>query len=528
MAAQLRGSSPSRPAPRPRQAVAVLTLALALILAACETGASGGQGGSTTSLTIATTYEITDLDPAASGYWAPEFGYGELLMRAHDDGTLEPWLLESLEPVAPTTWRLTLREGITFQNGRTLDATALSALLNHHLTTNEDLQAVVPGGEATPVSELEVELTTSRPAGTVPAAFAHELMVPVFDLEAAEQAGDDVAAQIAAKYWTGPFVVTAITSEDLTMERNPDYWGGTPRLEEVTVRFISDAQARVLAVQSGEADLALYPDSAAAQVLEGSDEAAFITSEVPHSSVRMILNQEDPVLGEEDVRRAISLAVDYDELAEQVLPVVFDVGTGMYPAHLPFAEQVQRSDLDEAEALLDAAGWTRGSGEVRERDGRRLRLSFVVDDQIADLQAMTVALQGQLKELGVEVDINEVADVYEATEGDDWSAVFLMSNVYGADYVGDAQRFLASDGRLNLGHIDDAELDGLIAQALAETDGVAQADLLREIQQRVGERMYGVFPAERRSSVIASAAWRDYVVPMNNLWVDAETAASGS
>ena len=163
-------------APRLRRRCLALATVLALVLpTACSFDSAGSddEAGSPASMTLATPFPITDLSPSASGFWAPEFGYGELLMRAHADGSIEPWLLESLEQQSPTSWLLTLNEGVTFQNGNPLDAEMLTALLNDALSTNEDLQAAIPGGEATVVSALEVELTTGRPAGSVPSAFAH-------------------------------------------------------------------------------------------------------------------------------------------------------------------------------------------------------------------------------------------------------------------------------------------------------------------------------------------------------------------
>ena len=87
----------------------------------------------------------------------------------------------------------------------------------------------------------------------------------------------------------------------------------------------------------------------------------------------------------------------------------------MYPAHLPFAKQTQETDEEEAARLLDEAGWELGSGEYRERGGQRLTLKFIVNEQVADLMALAVALQDQLRSLGVEVKIQEVADIVELT-----------------------------------------------------------------------------------------------------------------
>ena len=69
-------------------------------------------------LTIATSFSIGDLDPIENGYWGNELGYGELLMRPQPDGTVKPWLLKSLANTSPTTWVLTLNSPIRFQDGK--------------------------------------------------------------------------------------------------------------------------------------------------------------------------------------------------------------------------------------------------------------------------------------------------------------------------------------------------------------------------------------------------------------------------
>jgi len=509
-------------------ALLVMTAASACSFGATGTDADNDDGGTApapprTSITFATPYAITDLNPAMSGFWAPEFGYGELLMRAREDGSFEPWVLESLAATSDTTWLLTLHDGVTFQNGNPLDADTLSTLINAQLDSNSDLAAQVPGGTTRAVSDLEVELTTSTPAGTVPAAFANESLVQLYDLEAAEAAGEDVEAQIDAKFWTGPFVVTGITSELMTLQRNEDYWGGVPHLETVSLKFIPDAQARVLAVQSGEADLALYPEASSARSLEGASDATFIAGAEPRASVRMLLNLQDPPLRELEVRQALSLGLDYAEIGQQVLPGVYEVATGMFPANLPFAVATQETNVDEANQILDAAGWARGSSEYREKDGNRLQVTFVLGKEIVDLQTMALAMQDQLREVGIEVKIQEVDDVYETTAENGWSATFLFSTPFGNNYVGETKRFLASDGAVNLGHIADPELDALLDDALAQTDTGAQYDLLRQIQEHVVANVYNIFPAERRSSAVAGSAWGDYVVPVDNLWVDMNT-----
>ena len=83
-------------ADRPRLATRLVRAgAVATVLALAGTACSGvtaeqsaTSGAAVTQLTIATSFAISDIDPAKSGYWAPEFGYGALLMKPVRGGEL--------------------------------------------------------------------------------------------------------------------------------------------------------------------------------------------------------------------------------------------------------------------------------------------------------------------------------------------------------------------------------------------------------------------------------------------------------
>src|SRR5690606_14421765 len=110
-------------------------LVVPLVLAACGTPDAPPREDAV--VRVVTPYTVRSLDPIAQGLWSPEWGYGELLMRATEDGRVEPWLLESLEPESPTSWLLRLRPGVRFANGNPLTAEALAAVLHRHLRSEE-------------------------------------------------------------------------------------------------------------------------------------------------------------------------------------------------------------------------------------------------------------------------------------------------------------------------------------------------------------------------------------------------------
>lgn len=516
---------------------AVLPALLALLLAGCAT--TGGGGGETPAdapptLTLATGFAIDDLDPLENGFWGPEFGYVELLMRPERAGEPTPWVLAGLANPAPLSWTLTLNEGVTFQNGRALDGAALADLLTFQLAENPDLAAALPGATLAATGPLQVSLTTARPAPNVPALLADESMVPVYDVaayRAHRDSGAPATDLVAAGLYTAPYVVDSLDAESMQLSPRSDYWGGTPALEGLTVRFVPEASARIQAVQAGEADIALYPPTATAPTLEGRDDAFFVTGEPTGPTFMLVLNQRAAPFDDPLVRRAVYAGIDYDELANDVMNGLYSPATGLYADTRPWAEKTQATDTAAAAALLDRAGWTRTGDGPRTRDGTELRFSMLTYPEQPDSGALAVAVQAQLAELGVGVDIRQVPDITSVMEQDTgWQAGVIGNGFisFGGDYITPLRKYLHGDGTRNFAGVSDPQLDALIDAVAVELDPTARDELLRRIQRRVADNGYLGYLGMRLPAVVTGPGWRGYEVPISNLWVDATTAPSAT
>ena len=185
--------------------------ATALLVAgvsACSTSTSTSEPNSPASakpstLTIATSFSIGDLDPIENGYWGNELGYGELLMRPQLDGAVKPWLLKSLTNTSPTTWVLTLNSGIRFQDGKPLNAAALIACMQYQLKQNSSATAALPGARLTATGSDQVTITTKSPVPNMPYILGDESFFIVYDQAAYLAAKADLLERIAAERAAG-------------------------------------------------------------------------------------------------------------------------------------------------------------------------------------------------------------------------------------------------------------------------------------------------------------------------------------
>lgn len=466
-------------------------------------------------LRIATSYKIQNLDPLKSAhYFLVEYGVAELPLMLDNDFNLKPWVLESYAPIDELNWRLILRPNIKFQNGKPLTADALAAAMNRQLESSPSTKAIISGAMVKVVGEHELILTTKNPDPNVPAALADEDVFPVYDVEAIEAAGDDREKLLKSGGYTGTYQIVSLDEREMKLEPNANYWRGQPPLDSVIVKFVSDNQARILAVQNDEADVALYPPTEAKRMLANRTDAYFVTSERSGGGPRIIFNVRRPPFDDATVRRAFSLGVNYELLAKNVMDGVFDTATGFYSPSFAWAIQNQKTDTEAAKRLLDEAGWLAGAGGIRYKNNSPLEALFLVYPQQPDWTTLATAMQAQLREIGFDIKIRQVDDINTAMKNTtDWNLAINSPGILSSGGAPDPslREHFATEGERNFGGISDTELDRLIEDLSRSFDAAKRVDLLKRIQQiLIEEKAYEVRPVFVRSRVIIGKKYRDY------------------
>src|SRR6188474_3855575 len=153
------------------------------------------------------------------------------LVDVTNDSKFIPALAESWRPVNNTTWRFTLRKGVTFHDGTPFNADSVVFTLkrvrdNTKLIKSfvyQDLDSVEKDGD------YAVVVTSKRPFGSLPAHLTMLGMLP-------PSAGRNEEAFFQKPIGTGPFRFASWTHGDqIAMTANPTYWKpGIPKVEKVT------------------------------------------------------------------------------------------------------------------------------------------------------------------------------------------------------------------------------------------------------------------------------------------------------
>jgi len=367
-------------------------------------------------------YPFSRVDPYGDHIDPPSVAIYETVVVKGPDGTAQPGLADRWT-VSPDRreWRFHIPAGRRFHSGDPCDAPAVCAALT-------GLRWELHGGRQhwywDPVDQMwaadaeTLAITLHHPYARVPSLLwgTHTAVY-----NRARRDRDPDASGYAYADGTGPFRLVSYRPERVVAERWPGYpgspapflaTGGPARLDRIEWTALLDPRERVAALERGEIACMHGPDYADVARLE-EDPRFAVTRFSQASNAYLALNWERADLGFDDlrVRRALSLAIDRGRLVREAL---LGYGTPTYGPvaargefYDPAVERGRRPDPAAARRLLEAAGWTLDADGVRANGGRRLAFACVIQDD-AIHRAIATGLQGQLREVGVVLDLTPV------------------------------------------------------------------------------------------------------------------------
>ena len=365
---------------------------------------------------------ITVLDPRQNHGIVGRALADSLVDADPDTGEILPWLASAWEVDEDgLTYTFTLREGITFSDGTALDAAAVKTNLDQSAQQVEDgegwyyqgLFDDYVGAEAT--DELELVVTFSRPNPSfLPTLATGQLAILApssFDLSYEQRDNGEFIG-------SGSFVLESYTpNEGIVLARREDYaWPsgaatheGAPSIERITISFVDEQSVRESALQAGETDLAQNPTTQVADQLEAEGNGLIFRAQsgIPYS---LVLNLTDPALQDIAVRRALSRAIDRQAIFEGVTGARQPASTSVLtPSTTGYADVSEHlvHDLDEANRLLDEAGWTTGDDGIRVKDGRRLTFELILWWEPQEVSDALQLLKEQVAGAGIEITVRE-------------------------------------------------------------------------------------------------------------------------
>ncbi|HEY1586477.1 MAG TPA: ABC transporter substrate-binding protein [Polyangia bacterium] len=206
----------------------------------------------------------------------------------------------------------------------------------------------------------------------------------------------------------GAYVFKERRGETWILTRNQYYVGGPPPIARLVFKTIRDDNSRLLALVGGSADLT--QNTISQLLVDAVAEQPRLAVESEPSSVYsyLLLNDDDPILKDVRVRRAIAYAIDRKTIIHTKLHDRAVAATGMLPTfHWAYEKDVDDYGFDpeKAKRLLDEAGYPDPDG-----DGPEERFTIIYKTSSNKLRvAIANVIASMLRQVGIGVDLR----VYE-------------------------------------------------------------------------------------------------------------------
>ena len=195
--------------------------------------------------------------------------------------------------------------------------------------------------------ELEITLEKATPY------FDYLLAFPSFfpqNQKVVEENGDQYASTSDNAVYNGPFVLTGFdgpgTDTEWAYEKNDQYWDkDTVKLQTINVSVVKESSTALNLFQDGQADDVILTGELAQQM--ANDEAFVSQPEATTSYLELNQRDEDSPFRNENLRKAISYAIDRDALVTSILGDGSIASTGLVPEGMTFSPG-DHTDFTEA------------------------------------------------------------------------------------------------------------------------------------------------------------------------------------
>lgn len=446
-----------------------------------DVGGSPVEGGT---LTFGAYSEAGNLDPASAIVAGSTGGvemaaiYDVLMRYDSESAQIVPQLAEELVSNADATeWTLSLREGVRFSDGTTVDAEAVKWSLDRYATSTDEGQ----------VWTANVKSVTTPDDRTVVIALTKSW--PDFPFLLTTGPGMVVAAASDSGGTFSPVGAGAFTleryrpGESTVLSAREDYWGSEPHLDAIKVLYIPDPEALAQSFDSGAVDAAFLREPKLVDERLATGTRGLLNM-VSLGSVAVINGGEGRPGADPRVRRAMAMAVDPAVINQRVHDGAGVASAAVFPEFSRWHTEVDPLpfDPDAARDLVDEA-------KADGYDGKIVYSTFATPSR----QVTAVAVKALLESVGFEVEIDMAASVMDLIDrvavkrdydlagwGISWREAGPYSRMFST---------MTSEGALSVGMPTSDDMDTLIDEFQAADDRAEQQEVMGRIQEQWNEQV---------------------------------------
>ena len=402
----------------------------------------------------------------------------DTLLDLDENLNLKPNLAESWERLDDCNVVFHLKKGVKFHNGEELKAEDVKFTLERAASSPQTLYLFKPITKVTVIDDYTVQVTTDKPFGALLNNLA-AVQGGIVSKKAVLKYGDDYVnhpvetGQYKLKEW--------LPGNRIVFEGFKDVYQGAPNFEELTYLTIPEVSNRMIALETGEVDVAFDIGIMDKETIENSNNLELVEVESP-ALLYLGFDQTNPIYQNKKLREAIAYAIDNQTFVDVVFRGSAVAGDSPLPKASPaYNRNVKKynQDIEKAKKLLAEAGYP---------NGLDIELWCMDDGSRVD---MCVIIQDQLKKIGINVEIKifEFGAYVSKTALPNKELYFLSWNSSGDGDVALYPLFHSSQHGApgNRSFYSNKEVDKLLDKARVSVDEEERRSLYKEVQNILQE-----------------------------------------
>jgi len=335
---------------------------------------------------------------------------------------------------------------------------------------------------------------------------------------------------------SGPFkFVENKPGEYVKVEAFDDYYQGRPYLDSITMKIVPDANAMLTQLQNRDIDFWAGVPQSDVETVETFADSAGIKLEhgLALSYTFLGYNLRNDLFKDKEVRQAITHAIDRQQIVDEIMDgkgEVADVPES--PLSWAYNPDVPKFEYDpeKAKKMLADAGWKPGADGILEKDGKRFSFEVKTNQGNKVREDITVLLQSQLKDVGIEVKpmVVEFSSLIADIDPGVWNfdAIVLgWSLATDPDPSGIFHTKEIAEG-LNFAGYSNPELDKLMDAQLQQQDKEKRKEEIGKIQAGIAEDQpysFLYYPEEYRAMPAELQGYefhaKNYIYHPNKWWL---------
>ena len=429
--------------------------------------------------------------------------YDTLLRTTKDGLSVEPGLATKWESSADgLTWTFTIRDGLKFSDGTPVKGddfvTSLKQVSQGAKSGWKSNYKAIKDIQAPDDKTVKVILNQPHAPILSELAMFCAAILPADMATASDADGFDPTKTRG----TGPYMLNGWKKGDpLILQRNPNYWKGTPSLDTITIEYVADDNTRILKLQGGETDIIDFVPFSQLQSL--NTQPNIKAQAFPIQQFEVIgINVEKKPLDDVKIRQAMNYALD----KEAIIKSVFFGNATFMNSPIPQGTYYDKSipgypfNLDKAKQLMAASSSPNG-----------FTLDYPIPSGNNTRQQIATIAKDQWSKIGITVNIQPMeSSVFRQSYRDGKDMVFTTgwtndmndpTEIINYEMRGGASPFAYWT------HYNSEEVNKQIDQADLEQDPQKRAALYATLQKTYSEAAPMVFIVY----LPATAAWQKYV-----------------